>query len=265
MLPAIAEGRTLIAYGGIDPDNLGAGPPTLAGSTADGFRLNGRHEMVAYAACADHFLLAATVDTDQAAALFVVPAKTPGVSVTGYHTYDGGRAGDLRLDDVMVSAAARLPGDAVETMELVDDHVCAMLCVEGCGAMWSIHEQTLAYLKQREQFGQALSSFQALQHRIVDVYVDCQLGQSMAWDAVDAVGADRDPRSRKRRVSAAKAYIGDIGRRTGLEGVQLHGGMGMTDDMPVGHYLKRLSAIDMLHGDATFHRNRFRQLDDFAI
>jgi len=87
--------------------------------------------------------------------------------------------------------------------------------------------------------------------------VDCQLSRSVAWDAVDAVCTDNDPRTRKHRVSATKAYIGDIRRRMGLKGVQLHGGMGMTDDVPVGHSLKRLSAIDMLYGDSVRARLTF--------
>ena len=126
--------------------------------------------------------------------------------------------------------------------------------------MWAIEEQTLAYLQTREQFGQTLSSFQALQHRLVDLYVDCQLAQSMAEDAVTAV-ADQSHDSAK-RVTAAKAYIGDLGRKVGQEGVQLHGGIGMTNDLPIGHYLKRLTAIDRIYGDSVWHRNAFRNLVD---
>ena len=96
------------------------------------------------------------------------------------------------------------------------------------------------------------------------MYVQWQLAQSLAWDAVDAVAHETDPSRRSRRVSAAKAYIGEVGRTVGKESVQLHGGIGMTDEVPIGHYLKRLTTIDHLHGGSAEHRNRFRALDDFA-
>ncbi len=139
-----------------------------------------------------------------------------------------------------------------------------MLCVEAAGIMWAVQEQTLEYMKTREQFGHKLAEFQALQHRIVDMYVSCQLAQSMAWDALEAIVRDPDPTTRASRVSAAKSFIGETGRAVGKESIQLHGGIGMTDALPIGHYLKRLTFIDHRHGDSSVHRRRFRHLTDQA-
>ncbi len=130
--------------------------------------------------------------------------------------------------------------------------------------MWALQGLTLEYLKTREQFGRKLGEFQALQHRLVDMYVNCQLAQSLAWDAVEAIDREADPTLRSRRVSAAKAFIGEVGRSVGKESIQLHGGIGMTDEVPIGHHLKRLTMIDQIHGTSDDHRNRFRSLDDFA-
>ena len=124
--------------------------------------------------------------------------------------------------------------------------------------MWAIHEQTLDYLKTREQFGQKLGEFQALQHRMVDMYMACQLAQSLTMDAVAAL--DRGVRNDIRQaVSAAKSHVGRACRQVGQEGIQLHGGIGMTMEMPIGHYFKRLTAIGLSFGDAAYHRQRYVQ------
>lgn len=233
--------------------------PSLAEPAGEDYRLHGVKGLVPYAAIADYFIVSAVL-ADKLC-LFLVSAQSDGIRVTDYRMYDGGRAGDVEFSDVTVGRNCLLQGDAADTIRTAADKECAMLCVEAVGIMWSVQEQTLEYMKTRQQFGQALGTFQALQHRIVDVYVSCQLAESMAWDAVDAVINDDDPQSRSRRVSAAKSYIGEIGRTVGKEGIQLHGGVGMTNDLPIGHYLKRLTTIDHLHGNAAEHRDRFRHLD----
>jgi hypothetical protein len=264
-LTGIAEGQTLIACAFDEKaraSKLASDEPTRAAKTVDGFALTGVKSLVPYAKLADHFIVSALLD-DQLH-LFLVPAQLGGVEITPYKMYDGSRAGDLVLSGVELAPDSRLPGDAASMIRTVADNESAVLCAEAAGIMWSVQEQTLEYLKTREQFGRKLGEFQALQHRLVDMYVQCQLAQSLAWDAVDAVAHETDPSKRSRRVSAAKAYIGEVGRTVGKESVQLHGGIGMTDEVPIGHYLKRLTTIDHLHGGSAEHRNRFRALDDFA-
>jgi len=264
-LTGIAEGQTLMACAFDEKalaSKLASGDPTHAAKISDGFALTGVKSLVPYAKLADHFIVSALLD-DQLR-LFLVPAQMEEVEVTPYKMYDGSRAGDLALLGVALDRDSLLPGDAAPVIRAVADNESALLCAEAAGIMWSVQEQTLEYLKTREQFGQKLGEFQALQHRLVDMYVQCELAQSLAWDAVDAVAHETDPSSRSRRVSAAKSYIGEVGRTVGKESVQLHGGIGMTDEVPIGHYLKRLTTIDHLHGSSAEHRKRFRALDDFA-
>lgn len=264
-LTGIAEGQTLIACAFEDKtatSKLASGDPARAAKTQEGFALNGVKSLVPYAMLADQFIVSALLD-DQLC-LFLVPAPMEGVEITPYKMYDGGRTGDLALSNVALDSDSRLTGDAASVIQTVADTESALLCAEASGIMWSLQEQTLEYLKTREQFGKKLGEFQALQHRLVDMYVHCELAQSLAWDAVEAVTYETNPVSRSRRVSAAKSYIGEVGRTVGKESVQLHGGIGMTDEVPIGHYLKRLTTIDHLHGGSAEHRNRFRALDDFV-
>lgn len=144
-------------------------------------------------------------------------------------------------------------------LEAAIDRGIAAVCAEAAGIMAHIVATTRDYLKTRKQFGVPLASFQVLQHRSVDMYVLAEQAASMAYRA--AVLADaREPADRARAVSAAKAWIGKAGRKVGQDAIQMHGGMGMTDEMPVSHYFKRLTMIDTLFGDYRFHRRRFAAL-----
>jgi alkylation response protein AidB-like acyl-CoA dehydrogenase len=264
-LTGIAEGQTLIACAfeeRAQASKLASGDPTRAAKTQEGFALTGIKSLVPYARLADQFIVSALLE--DRLCLFLVPAAIEGVEITPYKMYDGSRTGDLALSGVALDSDSLLTGDAASVIRSVADIESAVLCAEATGIMWSLQEQTLEYLKTREQFGQKLGEFQALQHRLVDMYVHCELAQSLAWDAVEAVTYETDPASRSRRVSAAKSYIGEVGRTVGKESVQLHGGIGMTDEIPIGHYLKRLTMIDHLHGGSAEQRNRFRAFDDFT-
>ena len=161
------------------------------------------------------------------------------------------------LHKVRVEPSACLgPRDqALPLIEKTIDHAIAAVCAEACGAMWASYEQTLEYLKTRKQFGQTLGSFQALQHRLVDVYMKCELAQSMVYEAT--LTLDGDDAARRNAVSAAKYLIGQYARAVGEEGVQLHGGVAMTLDVPIGHYLKRLSLINASFGDSGYHLARY--------
>ena len=265
-LPALAQGRILaFAHGEFEARHETAFVETTAKRDGQGYVLDGTKVYVSFAGEAEAFLVSArtagAVDDRDGLSLFIVPAKSAGLSQKSYRTHDGGRAADVVLAGVRVGAEALVgtAGGAFDAIELAHDHAAAMMCVEASGAMWAVHDQTLAYMKIRKQFGQTLGSFQALQHRIVDVFVKCQLAQSMAWDAVAALSS-ADPHDRMRRISAAKAHVAEAAMAVGKEGVQLHGGVGMTNDIAVGHYFKRLAAIAHTYGDSDHHLERFRQL-----
>ncbi len=265
-LPAIAEGRIVaFAEGEAPARHDPAFVETAARRDGAGYVLDGAKHLVPFASEAEAFLVSARTGGAQAQSagisLFLVPAKSPGVSLKPYRTHDGARAADLVLAGVRLGGDTRVgvEGEAFGAIELALDHAAAAMCVEASGAMWAVHDQTLAYMKLRSQFGQTLGSFQALQHRIVDVYIKCQLAQSMAWDAVAALDS-ADPADRARRVSAAKAHLAGAAMAVGKEGIQLHGGIAMTDDLAIGHYFKRLAAIAHTYGDGEYHMERFRRL-----
>ncbi|MEM7428360.1 MAG: acyl-CoA dehydrogenase [Pseudomonadota bacterium] len=270
---AVAGAGHVLARTGASPDLLAgliSGKCVLACALTDGdgavrtdtlgqaLTLSGTKIAAPFAGDADHLLVSAEGGT----VLCLIPASDAKIST--YRTYDGAEAGDVTFTAAAVPPSMILSTDA-DTLSLLEDTLTALACAEASGIMWALQEQTLEYLKTREQFGNRLSSFQALQHRLVDVYVTCQLAQSMAWDAVAALEDGCTPEERSRRVSAAKAFVSEAGRKLGQECVQLHGGIGMTDEIPVGHGLKRLTAISIQHGDAPHHRRRFRRLDPLAL
>lgn len=169
------------------------------------------------------------------------------------------------MEDLLVGPEDRIgaAGEALPLIEAVADVGIAALAAEASGIMWAVYESTLDYLKTRQQFGQTLGSFQALQHRMVEVYMKCQLAQSLVYEATLAL-TDHDKTDRARAAAAAKYRLGLHARDVGQEGVQLHGGIGMTMDLPIGHYLKRITAINATLGDPAHHLKRFRRLSAAA-
>ena len=149
--------------------------------------------------------------------------------------------------------------DATAVIDKVIDRGVLALCAEAAGAMVAVTGQTVEYLKTREQFGQPLSKFQVLQHRMVDMFMLVEEARSMAYMATMKVD-DEDARERARAVAAGKVQIGKSGRFVGQQSVQLHGGMGMTDELNVGHYFKRLTMIDTMLGNQDHHLRRYGEL-----
>ena len=220
--------------------------------------VNGCKRLVPWAAQANRVLISARVD--DSIRLLCVDPYSEGVKLRPYSMYDGSRAADVELNDVRVEGINILGTLGDSDLQHIVDRETAMLVAEATAIMWAVHDQTLEYLKTREQFGTTLGSFQALQHRMVDVYVDCELAQSLAEDAVLAAN-EANSKDTVKRITAAKAWIGEAGRNVGKEGIQLHGGIGMTNDIPIGHYFKRLSAISRLNGSSEWQRNRFAGLN----
>ena len=227
-----------------------------------GWRLTGRKIVVLDAPSADYFLVSARGgDAGGAGSLFLIERGTAGVSLRSYPTQSGHRAADLRLDDVVVGADALIgaPGSGLAMVERAVDKGVAALCAESVGIIAALNETTLIYLKTRKQFGVPIGKFQALQHRMADMFIAAEQSRSMAVNA--AVYADsEDAAVRRRAVSGAKAYIGRAARLVGQEAVQMHGAMGVVDDVIVSHYFKRLTMIDMSFGDADHHLARFSDM-----
>ena len=267
IIPEVAEGRMKLAFGFAEPQSRYDlhDVDTRARPDGDGYLLDGRKSVVFYAAAADKLIVSARTDGESrdvaGITLFLVEPGAKGLEMRHYPTQDGGRASELRLSKVRVEASDVLgsPGEGLAVIERVVDHGIAAVCAEASGAMWTIYEQTLTYHKTREQFGQTLGSFQALQHRMVDVYMKCELAQSMVYETTLHLDSP-DGAVRSRTASSAKHEVGRYARDVGQEGVQLHGGIGMTWELPIGHYLKRITMINSSFGDPRFHLKRYQRL-----
>ncbi len=229
---------------------------------SDGYELNGEKCAVFHADSADDLVVLARTSGEAGDAkglsLFIVSPSTDGVQIAAYPTQDGNRAADVFFDGAVIPVSGLMgeEGDAYDVVEGVLDYAAAAVVAEATGIMWAVYELTLEYMKTRTQFGAVLGSFQALQHRMVDVYMMCEMAQSMAYEAAAACD-NGNPQQRRQAVSAAKSLVGRYGRKVGQEGIQLHGGIGMTLEFPVGHYFKRLCMIDASFGDIAWHEARY--------
>nr|WP_295469333.1 acyl-CoA dehydrogenase family protein [Mesorhizobium sp.] len=230
------------------------GEAATAVPTGDGYRLNG--VKLAPLADPDGFILATATIADGNLAVFVVSPATKGVSIEPYRTIDGRTAAVLRLSDAEISSSARLfaIADARPAVESALDFgaLCAM--AEAIGVMATLVDDTAAYLKTRQQFGVTLSQFQVLQHRCVDMLLALEDARAVVTRAAEAFYADAETRSRL--VSVAKAVAGRAALFVGRQAVQLHGGMGMTDELRIGHGFKRLTVLEAYYGTAESHIDR---------
>jgi len=242
---------------------------TRAVANADGWVLDGDKKVVIHGGQAGMLVVSARSGAEQRAqdgiSLFVLPAATPGITITDYRTLDGQRAADVRFENVQAPRASLLGGEG-EGGDILDaalDYGASLLCAEALGAMEAIFAATLDYLKTRQQFGAPIGKFQALQHRMADMYIHLEQARSMALLAAVKVGSN-DADERRRAVSAAKYRINQAARYVGQQAVQLHGGMGVTDELPAAHYFKRLSTIELTLGDCDHHLARFMAQPGFA-
>jgi alkylation response protein AidB-like acyl-CoA dehydrogenase len=185
--------------------------------------------------------------------------------VKDYGTFDGQRAADIELKKVTVPAANLIgaEGKAFAAIEAAHEQAISALCGEAVGIMKAVNATTLEYTKNRKQFGQPISRFQVLQHRMADMFLHSEQARSMSYLAAIKC-LDPDAGERRRALSAAKVVIGQAGRFIGQQAVQLHGGMGMTDELMVSHYFKRLAAIDLTFGDTDFHLQQFAAASNAA-
>jgi alkylation response protein AidB-like acyl-CoA dehydrogenase len=265
LLPAVARGELVLAFAHTDRGaryDLGH-VATRARRTSDGYVLDGEKHIVLHAPSAQRLLVSASTDGEVAQpkgiSIFLVDATAPGVSLRRYRTLDAFPAADVSFRSVTVGAEALIgvENEALPLIEEVVDYATALVCAEAVGAIKYANDATLEYLKARRQFGVPIGSFQALQHRMVDMVVSYEQAKSMASLACATVDVERDPERRKHMVSAAKVKIAEACRHVSQESVQLHGGMGMSDEMKVSHTFRRLTMIAQQFGDADHHLERF--------
>ena len=264
-VPLIAAGKLRLAFAHLERQsrwNL-ADVGTAARQDGAFWVLNGAKGVVLHGDAADSLLVTARVAGARTArdgiGLFLVDAAAPGVTRRGYPTQDGLRAAEISFDGARAEAVLGAPGAALPGIEWAVDEAIAALCAEAVGAMAAMQEITLDYLKTRKQFGRAIGSFQALQHRAVDMLTAVEQARSMALFAT-VMAAEPDATERARAISAAKAQIGRAGKQVGQEAIQLHGGIGMTMEYQVGHHFKRVTMIDQMFGDADSHLARLAEL-----
>ena len=264
ILPALIQGRQRLAFAHTEAGaryelrHVGA----RAKKSGDGWVLEGDKRAVLHAGAAQTLVVSARTaggDTDAGGvSLFLVDRAARGVTVKEYRTIDEQRAADVYLSDVAVGRDALLgaEGQALPVIEEVADYATALLCAEAVGCIRYANDTTLEYLKTRRQFGVPIGTFQALQHRMVDMVISYEQARSMACLAcvkVDTAG----PAERRRVISAAKIKVADACRHVSQEAVQMHGGMGMTDELKVSHTFRRLTVIAQAFGDAEHHLERF--------
>jgi pimeloyl-CoA dehydrogenase small subunit len=268
LIPGIADGSLRMAFACAEPQGRYDlfDVETSAKKDGDGWVIDGKKALVLHGDSAGKLIVSARTSggsrDEDGISLFLVDGNAEGVSRHGYPTQDGLRAAEITLQAVKVGADALIgtEGGAWPVIARVADEAVAALCAEAVGCFEKMHELTLEYLKTRSQFGTTIGSFQALQHRAVDMFVELEQSRSMTMYASMLATGD-DPVERARAVSAAKVQIGESARIIGREAIQLHGGVGMTMEYAIGHYFKRTTMIDILFGDANHHLKRLARMD----
>jgi alkylation response protein AidB-like acyl-CoA dehydrogenase len=265
-LPALVEGKQIFAFAYAEPRgryNL-ADLETTARKDGAGFKLNGHKAVVAGGPWATHLIVTARTAGERrdprGVTVFVVPKSAAGITTRDYPTVDGRRASEVYFENVSVGADAVI-GDVDGGLPLVEqvvDEAIAAVCAEACGAMKVAHDMTVEYSRTRKQFGVAIGKFQVLQHRMVDMFMEYEQSVSMTYMA--NLKLDEAAMIRKKAASAAKVRIGQAGRAVGQGAIQIHGGMGMTDELAVGHYFKRVTMIDSEFGNVDHHLKRYTDL-----
>lgn len=271
LLPKIADGSLVLAFAHSERQarfDL-ADVRTTAKKTPDGWRLDGHKTAVLDGNAAGQIIVSARVDAGDGKpgrlCLFLVPKGTSGLTSRDFARLGGGRACNLDLRDVRLPADALLGdgNDALPAIEAVVDRAMAALGAEAVGIMQTLLDQTLEYTKIRKQFGRPLSANQVIRHRLADMAMQCDESRSMALRA--ALMADAEPVARGRAASGAKAKIGKCARFVAEQSVQLHGAMGVTEELDIGSYFKRLLAFDTLFGGSAHHYRRYAALGGRAV
>ena len=264
IIPEVIEGNMLLAFAYAEPQSRFDlhDVETTATKSGDGYILNGHKSVVYHGTTADKIIVSARTggnarDKD-GISLFIVDNNVAGLSRRDYRTVDGQRAADIMFSNVKVGADALLgaEGKAYPVIEKIADRATAALCAEAVGVMQAAIDITNGYIKERKQFGTPIGKFQVLQHRMVDMYMEAEQSKSMSDMIAMKLELD-DVEDCRKSIAAAKAKIGQGAKFVGEQSIQLHGGMGMTDEYSIGHYFKRLMTIEMLFGNTDYHFKRY--------
>ncbi len=264
VLAEIMAGTKLAALAYVEPQarfNL-ADVTTTATAEGDGYVINGFKGVVMGGPSADVLIVPARTAGEQrdeaGITLFQVDANSNGISKRDYPTIDGGRASEITLENVTVDASAVIGevGGGFALLEIGINNGILGVGAEAVGAMEVLYKTTVEYCKTREQFGQPIGKFQVLQHRMVDMFMEHEQAKSLLYMAAIRM-SENDADEARKAISALKVQIGKGGRFVGQQAIQLHGGMGMTDELNVGHYFKRLTAIETLFGNVDYHLKKY--------
>ena len=268
LLPRVMDGSLQLACAYAESTsrfNL-ASVTTSAESEADSLVINGSKIAVLNGPGADKLLVVAresgaTADRS-GISVFLVDSESEGVSIQAYTNVDGKKAARIDFDSVTVPAAQRLgeAGGALAALQAVIDRAIVATSAEAVGALEALLQKTVEYSKTRKQFGTAIGTFQALQHRMADMFIECQLARSIVIMAAMKLDSSESELEKTKSVSAAKSRVGRAIEKVSQEAIQIHGGIGMTEELDVGHLFKRVTAIDVMFGNADFHTERFASL-----
>ncbi|MFT6153316.1 MAG: alkylation response protein AidB-like acyl-CoA dehydrogenase [Bermanella sp.] len=266
LIGAIMDGSLQLAFAYAEPNSRYdlAYVATTADKTAGGYVLNGHKAVVLNAPVANKIIVSARTSGDtnnkDGISLFILDADSEGVDIQSYRTQDGGRAAEVRLNNVNVTTENLLgtEGSALPTIEAVLDRATLAVCAEAVGAMEIATAKTVEYTKTRKQFGTSISKFQALQHRMADMFIEQQQAKSIVLMA--ALKIDEGGIEASKAVAAMKSLVGRASRKVGQETIQIHGGIGVTDELDIGHYFKRMTMIDLMFGNSDYQTQRFSSL-----
>jgi len=264
LLRALARGDTIATLAHFESESRLDSPyvGTQARPAGEGWRLEGHKAVVLHAPVADVLILSArtagAASEPDGIALFLVPRETAGLRLDEYLLVDGQPAADVYLRSVELPAGSRLDGGgtALPAIEAAIDVGLAAQCAEAVAIMQALLDATVEYLRTRQQFGQPIGRFQALQHRVADMLIHLEQARSMSYLAAQHC-TSTDANERRSALSAAKVIIGEASRFVGQQAVQLHGGMGMTDELKISHWFKRLTAIEVMFGDTDSNLQRY--------
>ena len=263
LLPGIADGSVKGALAYLEaeaPSDFNA-VTTSAVREGDAYVLNGHKSVVFNAASADHLIVSARTEGDvrdlAGISLFIVPSDTPGITRKDYPTVDGLRASEIALESVSVPLSALLgqPHEGASILNQIINRGILAVSAEAVGAMEVLYKSTIDYTKQREQFDHPLANFQVVKHRLTEMFIEYNLAKSLCMKATMLL--NQGTADAQRHVHALKFLVGKSSRFVGQNAVQLHGGMGMTEDLAIAHYFKRLMIIDALFGNANIHLEAF--------
>ena len=266
LIPSLIGGETIFAFAYSEPKSRFDlnDVSTTAKKDGAGYVLNGHKAVVLGAPFATHLIVTARTSGGQrdtgGVSVFIVPKGAKGVTTRDYPTVDGLRASEVYFENVAVGAEA-LVGQADNGLALTEkvvDNAIAALCAEAVGCFKVLNEATISYAKQRKQFGQPIANFQVLQHRMVDMFMAAEQAASMTF--MVTLKLDEADKARKMAASAAKVQIGKAGKLISQDAVQIHGGMGMTDELNVGHFFKRVTMIESQFGNTDWHLRRYTEL-----